>query len=485
MPSEPVALSAVAARVGGELRGDGSVAVVDVVHDSRSVRRGSLFAALPGAKVDGHAYAGEAVGRGAAAALVERFLPISLPQVRAPDTRRALGPAAALVHGDPSLGMEVIGVTGTNGKTTVTRMIEAIAAAAGRPFGRVGTLGVSIGGRPRSLDLTTPEGSDLQRLLAVMVAQSVSLVAMEVSSHALAQERVGGTSFAVAAFTNLSRDHLDFHGDMDRYFAAKRRLFDGRAALHVFDVDGPYGRRLADSSARPAVRVGFGYEHDVSILGVETGLTASRFTCLMDGREASMTVRPGGLHNVQNAAVAIACARGVGIGLDASVRGLEALERVVGRLDPVEAGQPFRVLVDYAHTPDAVGRVVRTALHHCRGSVIVVVGAAGERDASKRPQIGAAAARAHLAVITSDNPRSEDPGRLVDQVAAGCAGGRAAVIREVDRSAAIRLAVEQARPGDTVLILGKGHERRQDLGHVVIPFDDREVAAGHLRARWA
>ena len=483
MPTEPVRLNAIARRVGGELRGDGSAGVTDITHDSRTAGIGSLFTAMRGLEVDSHAYVGEAVDRGATAALVEEFVPRPIPQIRVSDTRRALGPAAAIVNGDPTRRLEVIGVTGTNGKTTVTLMIESIADVAGLPFGRVGTLGTRILGDREPLARTTPEGSDLQRLFRRMLERGVHLVAMEVSSHALALHRVDGTSFTVAAFTNLSQDHLDFHGDMEGYFDAKRKLFDGRAALHVIDVADAAGRRLARSSARPVTTVGFGEGHDLAIIDTDTDLTGARFTYRVAGEEVEVRMRLGGVHNVRNAALAAACAWRVGIGVDEVVGGLEAIERIRGRLDPVEAGQPFTVLIDYAHTPEAVESVVGMAIEHCEESVIVVVGAAGERDPAKRPLLGAAAAQAHQAIITSDNPRSEDPEKLVDEVVAGTSGGRAEVIREVDRRAAIRLALERACPDDVVLILGKGHEQVQDLGDRIVPFDDREVTASYLRAK--
>ena len=485
MPDKVVLLSDVARRVTGSLRGDGALTVCDVTHDSREAGPGSLFVAIRGRKVDGHAYIRRAVERGAHAALVERFIPCSLPQVRVADTRRALGPAAALVHGDPTHQLAVVGVTGTNGKTTVTVMLESIASAAGRQFARVGTLGIRIAGHHKPLTLTTPEASDLQRMFATMVLRGVSLVATEVSSHALALNRVDGTSFAVAAFTNLSQDHLDFHGDMEDYFAAKQKLFDGRASLHVIDVTTEAGQRLAAAARGRVVRVGYGSDCEVRIIDAEPGLSSSSSVLLIGGVEVAVTVRPGGLHNLRNAALAAGCARAVGIEVDSIMEGLQAVRRIPGRLDPVDAGQPFDVLVDYAHTPAAVETVVGTALDRCSGSTIVVVGAAGERDAAKRPLLGLAAARADLAVITSDNPRSEDPAALVDEVAAGTAGGRAEVVREVDRSKAILLALERAEPGDTVLILGKGHEQHQDLGTEVIPFDDRAVAATYLRELWA
>ena len=485
MLDKPVRLATLAHRIGGEIRGDRAATVTDITNDSRLATSGSLFVAVRGLEFDGHAYVEEATRRGAAALLVEDFVTTALPQVRVPDTRRALGPAASLVFGDPSRQLDVIGITGTNGKTTVTVMIESIASAAARPCGRLGTLGTRIMDRDEPLSLTTPDASELQRLLRRMVDRAVTLVAMEVSSHALALNRVDGTTFAVAGFTNLSQDHLDFHRDMEEYLAAKMRLFDGRAPVHVVDVTDAAGMRVARSAPGRVVTVGLGDGHDVSALVGNTSLRESRFTCRMEGRDFRLNVKPGGLHNVRNAALAAACARQVGIGIGAIAEGLSAIERIPGRLDPVDAGQPFKVLVDYAHTPEAVESVVGAALDHCRGSIIVVVGAAGERDATKRPLLGAAAAKADVAVITSDNPRSEDPSQLVDAVVQGASRGSAEVIPEVDRSKAIRIALERARPGDTVLILGKGHERSQDLGDQVVPFDDRAVAASHLRERWA
>ena len=484
MPDRPFTLACLAGRLGGELRGHGSIAIEDVTHDSRQVDDGFLFVAVPGKIMDGHRFVEDAARRGAAAALVQEWVESSaVSQIRVPDTRRVLGVAASMVHGRPSRGLEVIGVTGTNGKTTVTVMLEAIARAAGRSFGKIGTLGVKSDGVDEMLSHTTPEGADLQRLLRRMVDRGVSMVAMEVSSHALTLSRVEGTRFRVAAFTNLSQDHLDFHGNMEDYYLAKARLFDGRAAVHVIDVTTAAGRRLAGSGTGPVVTVGRGPGHDVSIISHDPDLSQARFRCRIGGQDVALEVRPGGLHNIHNAAVAAACAQQVGIGSGAIRAGLAAMVGVRGRLDPVDMGQPFQVLIDYAHSPEAVESVVRTARAHSSGSVIVVVGGAGDRDATKRPLLGAAAARADLAVITSDNPRSEDPALLVEQVVAGTRDGRARVLAEVERDAAIRLAIDHASPGDVVLILGKGHETYQDFGTRVVPFDDREVAASWLAAR--
>ncbi len=484
MLDNPFTLAHLAGRLGGEMRGDGSIPIDDVTHDSRKAGPGFLFVAVPGRIMDGHRFLEDAARRGAAAALVQDWVTsIEIPQIRVPDTRRVLGLAASMVHGEPSRGLEIIGVTGTNGKTTVTVMLEAIGCAAGRSVGKIGTLGVTLGGVDESLSHTTPEGADLQRLLRRMVDRGVSMVAMEVSSHALTLSRVEGTTFSVAAFTNLSQDHLDFHGNMEDYYQAKAGLFDGRASVHVIDVSTTAGRRLAGSGNRPVVTVGRGPGHDVSIHSPDPDLSQARFRCRLGGRDVTLRVRPGGLHNIHNAAVAAACAWQVGIGSGAIRAGLAAMAGVRGRLDPVDMGQPFQVLIDYAHSPEAVESVVRTARANSSGSVIVVVGGAGDRDATKRPLLGAAAARADLAVITSDNPRSEDPASLVDQVVAGTRDGRARVLAEVDRDAAIRLAIDRASPGDVVLILGKGHETYQDFGTRVVPFDDREVAATWLAAR--
>jgi len=483
--SRPVTLGEIAHRLDGELSGDGAVALHDVTHDSRSAGPGSLFVAVPGQTSDGHRFVDQAVGRGAVAALVEEFvLPDSIPQLKVADTRRVLGKVASWVHGDPSRDLEIIGVTGTNGKTTVTVMLEAIAEAAGRSFGRIGTLGVTIRGNMLPQALTTPEGSDLQRTLKKMVDGGVSMVAMEVSSHSLALHRVEGTFFKVAAFTNLSQDHLDFHGTMENYYGAKARLFNGHSSAYVVDVTSSAGRRLADSlSVDQVVTVGRGSGHDVAIFQPDANLFAARFRCEIDGQSLPLEIQPGGLHNVHNAALAAACAVEVGIDTEAIIKGLAAVKRVRGRLDPVDLGQSFGVLVDYAHSPEAVESVISTAKSHAKGRVIVVVGAAGERDPTKRPLLGEAAAAADLAVITSDNPRREDPDTLVKKVLEGTGGGSAQVLAEVDREKAIRLAIDQAEPEDMVLILGKGHETYQDFGTRVVPFDDRAIAADHLRRR--
>ena len=474
----------VARHIGGDLHGDGSIVLRDVTHDSREATPGRLFCAIRGFRVDGHDYVDDAERSGASGFLVERLVDSDLPQILVPDVRAAMAAAAAEVHGHPSRRMNVIGITGTNGKTTVTYMLESISRAAGISCGRVGTLGATINGVDVPIARTTPESSDLQRLLAAMVSEGVEIVAMEVSSHAMVLQRAASIAFSVAAFTNLSQDHLDFHSNMDEYFAAKRQLFDGRAAAHVIGTFDRAGRALVDLLSGDATTAGFAERDVVRALDIVAGLSASAITLHISEASMPTTVRPGGRFNIANALVAAACASVVGISLGDIARGLSSTSRIPGRLEAIEMGQPFTVIVDYAHSPGGVETVVTMARDLCDGVVIVVVGAAGDRDIAKRPLMGAAAALAHTAIITSDNPRSEDPDMLVAAVAVGTRGSSAEVIVEVDRTSAIRLALDLAQPGDAVLILGKGHEGGQDFGDEVIPFDDRDVASSYLEQRW-
>jgi UDP-N-acetylmuramoyl-L-alanyl-D-glutamate--2,6-diaminopimelate ligase len=459
------------------------VGITDVQHDSRHAGPGVLFVAVPGSLADGHDFAPAAVAAGAAALLVERRLPLDVPQIIVDDARAALPWAAAEVHGHPARSLDVVGITGTNGKTTVTYMLESIARSAAIPTGVIGTIGASIVGTPVPLGRTTPESSDLQRLLRRMVDEGVRLVAMEVSSHSLAYGRVTGITFDVAAFTNLSQDHLDFHRDMEDYFATKAALFTpGHASRAVIWLDEPWGRRLAAAATIPIRTVGWEPDADLHVADLVVTATGSRF--LVTGDETiPVTVPLAGRFNAANAAVAAACALELGIPAADISAGLARLPPVSGRFQRVDAGQAFTVVVDYAHTPDAISAVVAEARHLVPGRVIVVLGAGGDRDHSKRATMGAAAATADLAILTTDNPRSEDPAAILAQVAAGVPAG-AGVRTELDRARAIALAVEAADDGDAVLILGKGHEQGQELaGGVVIPFDDREIAAAAVRAR--
>ena len=472
------------------LSGDADVDVTSVTHDSRRVQPGALFACIPGARFDGHDHAAEAVGNGAVALLVERPLSIPVPQVRVRSVRAAVGPAAAACAGWPSRSIACLGVTGTNGKTTTTYFLEAIGAADDRTVGVIGTTGARVAGAPAALDHTTPEASELQELLARMRAEGVRLVAIEVSSHALVQHRVDGTRFAAVAFTNLSHDHLDFHGSLDEYFEAKARLFTPEftesAAIGTDDERGPELATRAADLGLTVVTYGIDREADLRAtevrptdLGMDFVLTDQR----SDDSVAVSTSLIGRL-NVLNALAAAATAMLAGVDLTTIARGLAAADVVPGRLERVDAGQPFTVVVDYAHTPDALDH----ALAACRAHggdhrLIGVVGCGGDRDRAKRPKMGALVAiRADVAIITSDNPRSESAAAIADEMLAGVPAGRDPVHVELDRRHAIRDAIGQARPGDVVLIAGKGHESGQTTGDTTVPFDDRVVVREELEA---
>ena len=445
-----------------EVRGDAHVRVRGITHDSRAVTGGTMFCCLRGAAADGHGFATEAVERGAAALLVDHMLDLDVPQVVVADTRLAAGPVAAAVLGEPSEQMAVVGVTGTNGKTTVTQLLASIFRVAGMPAGVIGTL---------SGPKTTPEAPELQTRLAEFRDAGLTAVAMEVSSHALELHRVDGTRFAAVVFTNLGRDHLDLHTSEERYFAAKARLFEPEfASLGIVNLDDVRGRLLADVST---IRI-VGYHLDDAV-GLEVGIDHHRYRW----RGEEVVVPLGGRFNASNSLAAATTAEALGIDLRTIVEGLAASTTVPGRFELVDAGQPFHVVVDYAHTPDGLATALdsaREAAGDCR--VIVVFGCGGDRDAEKRPMMGAVAAeRADLVVVTSDNPRSEDPSSIIAAVLQGVPDDyRRSVTSEPDRRAAIGVALGAARPGDVVVIAGKGHEATQTIGSSVLPFDDRAVA---------
>jgi UDP-N-acetylmuramoyl-L-alanyl-D-glutamate--2,6-diaminopimelate ligase len=434
---------------------------------------------VPGATADGHDFARGAVAAGAVALLVDRELAdVAVPQVVVDDVRGAMGPLAAAVHGHPSRSLTVVGVTGTNGKTTTTAMLASVFAAAGIRCGVIGTL---------SDVRTTPEAPDLQARLARFRDEGQGAVAMEVSSHALDQRRVDGTVFAVSVFTNLTQDHLDFHGTMEAYYAAKARLFTpALSGTGIVNTDDPYGARLAAEATVPVVPYALA---DAADLRVGAG------SCAFDWRGHGVEVPLGGTFNAMNALGAAAAAVACGIGIADVVRGLAATPPVPGRFESVDAGQPFGVVVDYAHTPDSLAKVLDAAREivavtgatgaqgHPSGRVIVVFGCGGDRDAAKRPVMGEVAGeRADVVVITSDNPRHEDPAAIIGAVHAGLVHSPAQVHRQPDRRAAIALALGEAAPGDVVVIAGKGHEPYQEVGDVRLPFDDRAVVRELLAA---
>lgn len=476
MNSIGATLSSLATLVKGQVVGASETLVVDVTHDSRAVESGSLFVAIRGFSADGHAYIDQAINSGASAVCVEdQITDCPVPQLIVDNSRSVLGLLAAEVHGRPSGRLRIVGITGTNGKTTVAHLLESIASTAGLVAGRIGTTGASIAGIPVALPRTTPEASDFQRLLAAMVADEVDIVAAEVSSHAMTLDRVVGVEFEVVAFTNLSRDHLDFHGDMDSYFAAKAKLFE-RAERAVINVDDPRGDELIRLTPAASLRVGV----DVRASDVELATSHTRFRLMALERSEPVRLPLAGDFNVSNALVAAGCAMQLGIDIESIVAGLESVEQIPGRYELVAGGSSATVVVDYAHTPEGVAKVIATARATGVGSVIVVLGAGGDRDQSKRAEMGTAAAAADRFILTSDNPRSESPMAIIDDVRAGVPEGVVDLAVEPDRRRAIGLALAGARAADTVLVLGKGHEQGQEIAGRVLPFDDVAVVAEEL-----
>ena len=492
-PTEPTPLRDLVAATGPEAAllhppgpSTAEVTVEDVTHDSRQVRPGVLFACRPGAVTDGHDFAPAAVADGAPALLVERRLDVDVPQLLVPSVADALGPVAAAVQHHPSAEMLLLGVTGTNGKTTTAYLLEAVLVAAGHSPGLVGTVETRIAGSRVAGLRTTPEAPDLQRLLRRMRDEGVTAGAMEVSSHGLALGRVRATRFRAALFTNLTQDHLDFHADMEGYYAAKASLFDpAYTGIGVVNVDDPYGARLADETGIEVVRVSTaGADADVRATDVTSDARGSTATVRLRKGSVALHVGLPGLFNVANAVLAVAAAEAVGIDPGVAAEGIAACAGVPGRMEAVDAGQPFSVFVDYAHTPDSLANVLRTVRALTDKRILVVVGCGGDRDAGKRRLMGRVAAElADQAVFTSDNPRSEDPQAILDAViegAAEVAGGRWTA--DLDRRSAIATALRAAHRGDVVVIAGKGHETTQELADRTIAFDDRLVARELLEA---
>ena len=461
---------------------DGSIR--SLAHDSRAVRPGAVFVALRGSHVDGHDYVARARENGARAVVVDRAYVApaadeNVVTIVVPDTRRALSRLAAAFYGYPTQALHVAGVTGTNGKTTTTHMLAAMLEAAGVRCGTIGTLGATLGERTWPLENTTPLSLELQALLAEMRDDAATAVAMEVSSHALVLDRVADVDFSVAALTNVTRDHLDFHGDMESYAAAKRRLFD-RAPHAIFNADDAYGERWAREATDAGSTVttyGFSAAADLRAHDVAMLPGGSSFT--LDDR--AFTTRLPGRFNVANALAAIALARALGGDDESSARALARFDRVPGRMEHF-GGAGIDVIVDYAHTPDALESVLRSARETTRGALHVVFGCGGDRDRGKRPQMGRIAVElADYVTITSDNPRSEEPQAIARDVVAGVADR--AVTIELDRRAAIGRAIARARPGDVVVVAGKGHETYQIVGAATLHFDDREEVRMALDAR--
>jgi UDP-N-acetylmuramoyl-L-alanyl-D-glutamate--2,6-diaminopimelate ligase len=466
-----------AATDGACVVGDGSVDIADLAYDSRKVGPGTLFFCVPGQKADGHEFAAAAVEAGAAALVVEREVEPPVPQLLVADARAAMAPLAARFWGDPTAELKVIGVTGTNGKTTTAFLIREILEAAGIKCGLLGTVKQVVGGVEEEVERTTPEAIELQAAFRRMVEAGDRACAMEVSSHALALHRADAIHFEVALFTNLTQDHLDFHADMGDYFQSKRRLFASGPRTSIVNVDDPYGDRLATEFDCQRISAQ-GWDADFIAGDVSCGAKGSEFTV---GGVRVRTSLPGHF-NVANALAAFAAARALGVDGETAAAGLRRATPPPGRFEPVDEGQPFAVLVDYAHTPASLENVLAAARQLTDGRLISVFGAGGDRDRGKRPLMGRAGAElSDLAIVTSDNPRSEDPEAIVEEILTGVED-RSAVEVEPDRRAAIELALTRARPGDTVVIAGKGHEQGQEFADGrKVPFDDREVARSELR----
>jgi len=493
----------IAADLAGE---NAAIEISGLAYDSRKVRLGTLFFCVPGFRSDGHDFAARAARDGAVALVVERPLGLGVPEVVVPSVRAAMGPVAARWNGDPTARLRVVGITGTNGKTTTAFLVRALLEAAGERTGLLGTVTSIVGGEERPVQRTTPEAIDLQADFRAMLDSGDRACAMEVSSHALALGRAHGIKFAAAIFTNLTQDHLDFHETMEDYYQAKRRLFlpdDGPPpGVSVVNVGDAYGRRLAreiDGAVTFAVddpaaaRGRDADDHDGDHPDADyraTDLRCDGAGCRFVlhtpvGRHEVMLAMPGRF-NVANALGALAAADALGVDLDTSIAALERGVRVPGRFEPVQEGQGFAVIVDYAHTPDSLENMLRAAREVAHGRVICVFGAGGDRDRGKRPLMGEVAARmADVAVVTSDNPRSEAPAEIVAEIVAGIPASDAMHV-EVDRRSAIERAVGLAEAEDVVVIAGKGHEQGQELaGGVKVPFDDVIVAREALRARIA
>lgn len=465
-----------------------------MAYHSARVRPGFVFVALPGTKTDGHRFVPEALAAGAVAAVVRDGVQVDWPQgqplVRVSDTRRALALMAAQFYGWPSRRLQLYGVTGTNGKTTTTYLIQSILASAGIRAGVIGTLGCQLGETRFSTDRTTPESLDLQSVLSEMAGHGAEVAVMEVSSHALALGRVVGCRFAGALFTNLTQDHLDFHSSLDEYFAAKQRLFTefaeeaGDGFVSAINTDCEWGRRLAKVAKGRVITFGIDSSADVRAEDPEISASETRFTLAGSFGRARVSLRIVGAFNLQNALGAAAFALSRGVSLDAVVAGLESARAVPGRFERVDCGQDFTVIVDYAHTPDGLEKVLECARRLCSGRLLTVFGCGGDRDPGKRPIMGRIGAlMSDSAIITSDNPRSEDPLSIIEQVVGGVPEEARSRVRCVpDRREAIHLAIGEARAGDVVVIAGKGHEDYQILRDRTIHFDDREVAAEAIRA---
>jgi len=461
------------------LQGNPDVTCETVAYDSRQITPGAVFIAIRGNRVDGHQFLGTADAAGVALAIVEEEgnLPASIGAALVPDARMALAKLAARFYGYPARKLRLIGITGTNGKTSVAYLLRHLLSAAGRSCGLIGTIEYDLGDRVVPAVRTTPEALELHQSFAAMRRSACDLCVMEISSHALAQQRVAGLEFGATAFTNLTQDHLDYHGDMENYFATKRQLFTMSAddAVQCVNGDDLFGRRLADEFGLQTVG-----EKNATYPVTVRELRQASTVFAMNGTEYAMPLI--GRHNVANASLALALAQGMGVEAADCAQALAQAPAVPGRLEPVDCGQPFAVYVDYAHTDDALRQVLRTLREITPGKLHVVFGCGGNRDLGKRAKMGAVAGElSDFIYLTTDNPRRESPETIISQIAEGCATVRdGGWQEELDRERAIDETLRAARAGDTVLIAGKGHETYQEINDTIQPFDDRETARAIL-----
>lgn len=465
----------------------GEATVNGVAYDSRKVSPGYLFFALHGVHTDGHDHAAAAVAAGASALVVEHPLDLSVPQLVVPSVAAAIGPLAAAYYGRPSDRLATVGVTGTNGKTTICTVLRQVLDAAGIPAGQIGTVGSHFLGRSVPTTLTTPQAPDLQEALWEMAEAGVRAVAVEASSHGLDQGRLDGIAFDVGIFTNLDREHLDYHLTMERYWEAKATLFDpARCRTAIVGVDGKWGRRLAERLEVPAVTFGSRTRADVQVEAEERGLAGLEVTLSGHGEGVTLTSPLVGLVNVENVAAAYLAARHLGVSAHDAAAGIAVASPPPGRFELVDGGQPFLVVVDYAHTAEALTALIATARRLSSGRVTVVLGARGGRDPGKRPLVGRAAATADRVVLTADSPGEEPVDQIIQAVYRGVLeGGGVSTTVEPDRRTAIDLAVSSSEPGDVVLIVGRGHEQYQHFGERTVLLDDRVAAREALAGRLA
>lgn len=469
--------------------GCGNICATDAFDNSHDVRPGSLFAVVRGSKTDGRQFIHDAIAKGASALLVDKPLgDVSVPQCVVSDVRSAFSRLCEALAGDPSRRLDVVGVTGTNGKTTTTWLIRSMLACAGHRCGVLGTVEYSDGVATESSSLTTPASRSLARWLGRMVANGTRRAAIEVSSHALEQRRAAGIELEAAILTNITQDHFDYHGNYAAYHAAKSRILElvRPGGLIALNIDDPGSWSLRDSVHDSVSFASFGLkpEADISAQVREESLRGTRFRISIHGRSLECATTMIGRHNISNCLAAAAVAAHLCVSPEEIVAGIEQFDCVPGRLERIQCGQPFDVFVDYAHTDDALRRCLQSLRSITPGKLICVFGAGGDRDRTKRPLLGRAASLADTAIVTSDNPRTEDPGRIIDEIVAGMSDSTAEVLIEPDRATAIAKALQIAEPGDCVLLAGKGHETDQVIGDRRLPFDDRQVARELLSGKW-